>query len=144
MPDPTLLSVQHLTTGFDISGRFVPAVIDVSFDVASGETLCIVGESGSGKSVTALSIIGLVSAPGRVAGGSVIFNGRNLVGLAERDLQHVRGAEIGYVFQEPMTALNPVITIGSHIEETLRVHGRATRQTARARAIELLDAVSIP
>ncbi|MEO5897837.1 MAG: ABC transporter ATP-binding protein [Vicinamibacterales bacterium] len=144
MPDPTLLSVQHLTAGFVISGRFVPAVIDVSFDVAPGETLCIVGESGSGKSVTALSIIGLVSAPGRVAGGSVIFNGRNLVGLGEGDLRHVRGAEIGFVFQEPMTALNPVITIGSHIEETLRVHGRATRRTARARAIELLDAVSVP
>ncbi|HKH73525.1 MAG TPA: ABC transporter ATP-binding protein [Vicinamibacterales bacterium] len=139
-----LLSVQHLTAGFDIGGRFIPAVIDVSFGLAAGETLSIVGESGSGKSVTALSIIGLVSAPGRVAKGAVVFNGRNLVGLPEGDLQHVRGAEIGFVFQEPMTALNPVITIGSHIEETLRVHGRATRRTARARAIELLDAVSIP
>ncbi|MEO6212503.1 MAG: ABC transporter ATP-binding protein [Vicinamibacterales bacterium] len=153
MPEPTtaeatvngaLLSVQHLTAGFDIQGRFVPAVIDVSFGVAAGETLCIVGESGSGKSVTALSIIGLVSEPGRVAGGAVNFQGRDLVGLGERDLQRVRGAEIGFVFQEPMTALNPVITIGSHIEETLRVHGRATRRTARARAVELLDAVSIP
>jgi peptide/nickel transport system ATP-binding protein len=140
----TLLSVQHLTAGFDINGRFVPAVIDVSFGVAAGETLCLVGESGSGKSVTALSIIGLVSAPGRVSQGAVVFNGRNLVDLPERDLQHVRGAEIGFVFQEPMTALNPVITIGSHIEETLRVHGRATRRTARTRAIELLDAVSVP
>jgi len=73
-----------------------------------------------------------------------MFNGRNLVGLAERELQQIRGAEIGFVFQEPMTALNPVITIGSHIEETLRVHGRATRRTARTRAIELLDSVSIP
>jgi peptide/nickel transport system ATP-binding protein len=141
--DP-LLSVQHLTAGFDVSGRVVPAVIDVSFSVATGETLCIVGESGSGKSVTALSIIGLIPSPGRVMKGAVMFNGRNLVALAERELQQIRGAEIGFVFQEPMTALNPVITIGSHIEETLRVHGRATRRTARTRAIELLDSVSIP
>ena len=143
MSDP-LLAVEHLTAGFDIKGRLVPAVIDVSFSLFAGETLCLVGESGSGKSVTALSIIRLVQSPGRIAGGTVRLNGRNLMELSERDMQRVRGAEIGFIFQEPMTALNPVFTIGSHIEETLRAHGLATRRTARARAIELLESVSIP
>ena len=139
-----LLSVEHLTTGFDLRGRFVPAVIDVSFDLDPGETLCLVGESGSGKSVTALSIMRLVQPPGRIDDGRIVFKGRDLRVLSERQMQHIRGAEIGLIFQEPMTALNPVFTIGSQIEETLRVHGRATRRTARQKAIELLDAVSVP
>ena len=139
-----LLSVEHLTTGFDLKGRFVPAVIDVSFSVDAGETLCLVGESGSGKSLTALSIMRLVQAPGRVESGRLIFKGRDLRELPERDMQKIRGAEISLIFQEPMTALNPVFTIGSQIEETLRVHGRATRLTARHKAIELLDAVRVP
>ena len=143
MSDP-LLSVSHLTTGFDQDGRFVPAVIDVSFQVAAGETLGLVGESGSGKSLTALSIMGLVQPPGRIASGTITFKGRNLRDLSEREMQHVRGAEIGLIFQEPMTALNPVFTIGNQIEETLRIHGRATRRTARQKAIELLESVSIP
>jgi peptide/nickel transport system ATP-binding protein len=139
-----LLSVQHLTTGFDIGGRFVPAVLDVSFDVSPGETLCLVGESGSGKSVTALSIMRLVQRPGRIAEGRLLFKGRDLRSFGDREMQKIRGAEIALIFQEPMTALNPVFTIGSQIEETLRVHGRATRRTARQKAIELLDAVSVP
>jgi len=139
-----ILSVEHLTTGFDLDRGFAPAVIDVSFHVRSGETLCLVGESGSGKSLTALSILRLVPPPGRIAGGRILFRGRDLRVLPERDMQRVRGAEIGLVFQEPMTALNPVFTIGNQIEETLRVHGRATRRTARQRAIELLDSVSMP
>ncbi len=102
------------------------------------------GESGSGKSVTGLSLIRLVPPPGRITSGTITFNGRDLMSLSDGDMQKVRGAEIGFVFQEPMTALNPVITIGGHIEETLRVHDRATRRTAPARAVELLDAVSIP
>ena len=146
IPDPAsrLLSVEHLTTGFEVGGRFVPAVIDVTFHVNAGETLCLVGESGSGKSVTALSIIGLVQPPGRVDAGRILFRGRDLRPLGEREMQKIRGAEIALIFQEPMTALNPVFTIGNQIEETLRVHGRATRRTARQKAIELLDAVSIP
>ena len=142
--DSRLLSVEHLTTGFDIRGGFVPAVIDVSFDLKAGETLCLVGESGSGKSVTALSILGLVQPPGRIEHGRIVFKDRDLRTLDEREMQKIRGAEIALIFQEPMTALNPVFTIGSQIEETLRVHGRATRQNARQKAIELLDAVSIP
>jgi len=139
-----LLSVEHLTTGFEIGSRFVPAVIDVSFNLSAGETLCLVGESGSGKSVTALSILRLVQRPGRIAEGRILFNGTDLRSLGERDMQKIRGAQIALIFQEPMTALNPVFTIGNQIEETLRVHGRATRRTARVKAIELLDAVSIP
>ena len=121
-----------------------PAVIDVSFHVKAGETLCLVGESGSGKSVTALSILRLVQRPGRIAGGKIVFKGRDLLTLDEREMQKVRGAEIALIFQEPMTALNPVFTIGNQIEETLMVHGIARGRAARDRAIELLEAVSIP
>jgi peptide/nickel transport system ATP-binding protein len=141
---PPLLSVEHLTTGFDQHGRFVPAVIDVSFSVSAGETLCLVGESGSGKSLTAFSIMRLVQPPGRIASGAIRFKGQDLCALNQREMQQIRGGEIALIFQEPMTALNPVFTIGNQIEETLLVHGRATRRTARQRAIELLDAVSIP
>jgi len=144
LPASPLLSVQHLTIGFDQHGRFVPAVIDLSFSVATGETLCLVGESGSGKSLTALSIMRLVQPPGRIASGAIRFKGRDLCTLGEREMQSVRGAEIALIFQEPMTALNPVFTIGNQIEETLLVHKRTTRQTVRRRAIELLEAVSIP
>lgn len=139
-----LLSVEHLTTGFEVDRKFLPAVIDVSFEIRTRETLCLVGESGSGKSLTALSIMRLVQSPGRIAGGRINFRGRDLLGLPDPEMQRVRGAEIGLVFQEPMTALNPVFTIGSQIEETLLVHGRATRRNARQKAVELLDAVSIP
>jgi peptide/nickel transport system ATP-binding protein len=139
-----LLSVERLNTVFDLPSGTAAAVIDVSFHVNAGETLCLVGESGSGKSVTALSILRLVQRPGRIAGGRVIFNGRDLLTLSEREMQRVRGAEVALIFQEPMTALNPVFTIGDQIEETLIVHGAARRRAARQRAIELLGAVSIP
>jgi oligopeptide/dipeptide ABC transporter ATP-binding protein len=146
-PDARLLSVRNLTTGFDQDGRFAPAVIDVSFHVEPGETLCLVGESGSGKSLTALSIMGLIQSPGRIAAGTILFNARggsrDLLRLSEREMQEIRGGEIGLVFQEPMTALNPVFTIGNQIEETLRIHGRATRSDAREKSIELLRSVSV-
>jgi oligopeptide/dipeptide ABC transporter ATP-binding protein len=139
-----LLEVRDLTTGFEVGGQFVAAVIDARFEVYPGETLCLVGESGSGKSVTALSIMRLVQPPGRIAAGRILFKGQDLRAVDERAMQRIRGAEIALIFQEPMTALNPVFTIGSQIEETLRVHGRAGRRDARQRAIELLEAVSIP
>jgi oligopeptide/dipeptide ABC transporter ATP-binding protein len=139
-----LLSVDHLTTVFDLAAGPAPAVIDVSFHVNAGETLCLVGESGSGKSVTALSILRLVQRPGRIAGGRVVFKERDLLTLDERAMQGIRGAGIGLVFQEPMTALNPVFTIGNQIEETLMVHGIARGRAARDRAVELLEAVSMP
>jgi oligopeptide/dipeptide ABC transporter ATP-binding protein len=140
----TVLAVEHLTTGFDTPGRFVPAVIDVSFHLRKGETLCLVGESGSGKSLTAFSILGLIRPPGRIAGGAILYEGRDLRRLSEREMQQVRGGGIALIFQEPMTALNPVFTIGTQIEETLIVHGRATRRTARHKAIELLETVRVP
>jgi oligopeptide/dipeptide ABC transporter ATP-binding protein len=139
-----LLSVEHLTTVFDLPAGPVPAADDISFEIRAGETLGLVGESGSGKSVTALSIMRLVQPPGRIARGSIRFKGRDLLTLSERDMQAVRGAEIGLIFQEPMTALNPVFTIGDQIGETLLVHGRATRRDANARAVELLGAVRLP
>jgi peptide/nickel transport system ATP-binding protein len=141
---PELLSVEQLTTVFDLPAGPAAAVNDVSFHVNAGETLCLVGESGSGKSVTAMSILRLVQPPGRIARGRIVFRDRDLMTLGERDMQKVRGAGIALVFQEPMTALNPVFTIGNQIEETLAVHGVATGHAARNRAVELLEAVSIP
>jgi len=143
MADGALLSVEHLTTVFDTAGGPVPAVDDVSFEIRAGETLGLVGESGSGKSVTALSIMRLVQPPGRIASGHLFFKGRDLLTLDERAMRRVRGAEIALIFQEPMTALNPVFRVGAQIAETLLVHGRATRREAKARAIELLRAVRI-
>ncbi len=139
-----LLAVEHLTTVFDTAEGPVPAVDDVSFEIRAGETLGLVGESGSGKSVTALSIMRLVQPPGRIASGRLWFKGRDLMTLGEREMQSVRGAEISLIFQEPMTALNPVFRVGAQIAETLLVHGRATRGEARDKSIELLRAVRIP
>ena len=136
-----LLSVEHLTTAFPIDGPWVPAVNDVSFALDAGETLALVGESGCGKSLSALSIMRLVDPPGRIVSGAVRFDGRDLLRLTEREMRAVRGASIGLVLQEPMAALNPVFTIGSQIVEALEVHGQARGRAARARAIELLDAV---
>jgi len=145
---PSLLDVRDLTTEFVIerSGarRVIRAVDGVSLHIAPGETVGLVGESGSGKSVTARSIIRLVPSPGRIVSGSIVFEGRDLTHLDEDDLRHVRGARIGFVFQEPMTALNPVFTIGDQIAEALIVHGVARGAAARARAVELLDAVRMP
>ena len=106
-------------------GREAAAVDDVSFEIRRGETLGLVGESGSGKSVTALSILRLVLPPGRIAGGRIELEGRNLLDLEEGALRRIRGRRIGFIFQEPMVALNPVYTIGFQIEETLQVHGLA-------------------
>src|SRR5436190_10087956 len=139
-----LLVVERLTTVFDTPQGPVAAVNDVSFTVRTGETLGLVGESGCGKSVTALSIMRLIQRPGRIAAGAIRFRGRDLLALNEADMRAVRGAEISLIFQEPMTALNPVFSVGDQIGETLLVHGRATRREAKAKAVELLDAVRIP
>jgi oligopeptide/dipeptide ABC transporter ATP-binding protein len=143
-----MLSVSNLVTEFPIErqGRSlsVRAVDGVSFQIDRGETLGLVGESGCGKSMTALSILQLVPPPGRTAGGSVVFEARDLLRLNERELRRIRGARIGFVFQEPMTALNPVYTVGDQIAESLTVHGLLSARDARARAIELLEAVRVP
>jgi oligopeptide/dipeptide ABC transporter ATP-binding protein len=139
-----ILSVDGLTTLVATPSGPAPAVDDVSFEILPGETLGLVGESGSGKSLTALSIMRLVPPPGRIAGGHIRFQGRELLDLDERAMCEVRGAEIALIFQEPMTALNPVFTVGDQIRETLLVHHRATRRDADLHARALLEAVRIP
>jgi ABC-type dipeptide/oligopeptide/nickel transport system ATPase component len=139
-----LLEVDHLTTVFELPGRSVTAVDDVSFELHKGETLGLVGESGSGKSVTALSILRLVQPPGHIVSGAVRFAGRDLLTLSERDMCSIRGSRIAMIFQEPSAALDPVFTIGDHIAEALQAHGRITSREARPRSIELLKAVRIP
>ena len=143
-PDTPLLRVQDLTTTFTLPGGTIKAVDHVSLELRRGETLGLVGESGSGKSMTALSILRLVQPPGETMGGPIEFNGRHdLLELPEREMRKIRGAEIGFIFQEPMTALNPVFTVGDQIAEALLVHHKATRSAARAKSIELLTAVRI-
>ena len=145
---PPLLDVRDLTTEFVVqrggARHIIRAVDGVSFHIRRGEIFGLVGESGSGKSVTARSIIRLVPPPGRISSGSIVLEGRDLAHLNEDELRHVRGARIGFVFQEPMTALNPVFTIGDQIAEALIVHRVARGAAARARAVELLDAVRMP
>ena len=132
--EPPLLAVRDLGVAFPRGGGQLHAVRDVSFDIHRGETLGLVGESGSGKSLTAFAVIGLVPPPGRVVGGSVRLEGRDLARLPEREMCAVRGRRIGFIFQEPMTALDPVHTIGAQIAEALSVHGLARgREAARAR-----------
>ncbi|QWW71125.1 ABC transporter ATP-binding protein [Rhizobium sp. WYJ-E13] len=140
-----LLEVRNLTVAFDTPSGTVHAVNDVSYILEEGETLGIVGESGSGKSVHALSMVGLIATPpGRIVSGEVIFNGRDLLRLSQRELFEVRGKEIGFVFQDPMTSLNPVLTIERQIAEPLRRHFGMSKSQARARVIELLELVGIP
>jgi oligopeptide/dipeptide ABC transporter ATP-binding protein len=140
-----LLRLEDLKTYFYTDTAVIRAVDGVSFEVDAGETLAVVGESGSGKSVTALSILKLVaSPPGRIIGGRVLFKGRDLVPLGNEEMRAIRGKEISMIFQEPMTALNPVYTCGEQIIETLVLHERIDRRAARRRAIEMLERVGIP
>jgi oligopeptide/dipeptide ABC transporter ATP-binding protein len=139
-----LLSVRDLRTSFFTSDGEVRAVDGVSFDIEDGRTVGLVGESGCGKSVTALSIVQLLpKGTGRIVGGAVQFNGKDLVGLREEEIRRIRGNEISMVFQEPMTSLNPVMTVGDQIAETVRLHQGASRGEARDRAIEMLRLVKI-
>src|SRR5690606_22973439 len=139
-----VLSVSNLNTSFRVGKQWKPVVRGVSFDIAPKETVVVVGESGSGKSVTALSIMGLTSPTASRVEGSIKLLGKELVGLPERDMQRIRGNDVAMIFQEPMTSLNPVLTIGSQIAETLILHRGFSRAEAEAETIRLLDKVRIP
>ena len=139
-----LLSVKNLSTEFPVKKGIVKAVEDVSFDVDAGEILAIVGESGSGKSVTSLSVMGLLAEPGHVAGGSMEFEGKDLVTLPEREYRELRGNDMAMIFQEPMTSLNPVYRVGKQIVEAIRTHENVSKKEARERAIDMLRKVGIP
>ena len=143
MAEP-LLSVDGLRVEFSTERGTIYAVNGVSFAIAKGETLGIVGESGCGKSVTALALLGILSRAGRVAGGTAMFAGKDLLRLSDRELRAIRGKDIGMIFQDPMTSLNPVHSIGSQIREALTTHVEISGKEADARVIELLDQVGIP
>lgn len=139
-----LLEVKNLTTVFPVDGGLLRAVDGVSFHLDRGEVLCLVGESGCGKSMTALSILKLVPPPGRISAGEVVFKGRNLMGLDAEEMRLVRGDQVSMVFQEPMSALNPVFTVGDQVSEVLRVHRDLSRGEAMKKATDLLQSVGIP
>ena len=139
-----LLEVRRLETYFETRAGTVRAVDDVSFEIQPGETLGLVGESGCGKSMTALSILRLVPRPGRIVSGEILFEGEDLLQLSEPEMRRLRGGRIGMVFQDPMTSLNPVHTVGDQIAESARIHFRSSRKAARQRAVDLLASVGIP
>jgi oligopeptide/dipeptide ABC transporter ATP-binding protein len=144
--EEALLSVQDLKVFFYGEDGVVSKAVDgVSYDVRKGETVCLAGESGCGKTVSALAILGLLpQPPGKIAGGRILFKGQNLLGLDEQALQHIRGKEISMIFQEPMTSLNPVFTIGEQIEEVIYEHEAVGRPVAQQRVLQLLRDVGLP
>lgn len=144
-----LLAVNNLKTYFNTDDGVVKSVDGVTFHIKKGETLAVVGESGSGKSVTSLTVMRLIPMPpGQIAGGEILFTGkdgvqRNLVNVSEAEMRRIRGNDISMIFQEPMTSLNPVFTVGDQIAEVVRLHRRASRTAARARALEMLRLVRV-
>lgn len=142
--DMPVLEVRNLQTQFDTRAGMLRAVNDVSFTLRRGEILGLVGESGSGKTVTGFSLLGLVDAPGRISGGSVQLNGRELVGLSHGELRKLRGREISMIFQDPIATLNPMLTVGQQMHMALVAHERLSRRAADTRAAEWLGRVGIP
>lgn len=142
--DGTLLKVEGLRTHFFVPDGVVKAVDDVSFSLRPGEVLGLVGESGSGKSMTCRSIMRLVPAPGRIVGGHIYYQGEDILTWSDSRLTRFRGSEVSMILQEPMTALNPVLTIGEQIAETIVQHEHVSRKDAEARAVELLRMVGVP
>jgi oligopeptide/dipeptide ABC transporter ATP-binding protein len=140
----SLLSVEDLRVEFWTQRGTVHAVNGVSFEIAAGETLGIVGESGCGKSVTSLAILGILPRAGRVTGGRAMFEGRDLIGRPDRELRQIRGRDIAMIFQDPMTSLNPVLTVGRQIRESIDTHFDLDRKQAERRVVELLEQVGIP
>ena len=139
-----LLEVKNLRVEFKTRSGIVPVLDDLSFDLRRGERIGFVGESGCGKSMTALALMGLLPGIGRVASGQILFKGEDIVNANEKRMQNLRGNEISMIFQEPMTSLNPVFTIGSQIAEVLRRHRNMDKDEAHKKAVDLLDAVKIP
>jgi len=139
-----LLEIRNLTTAFPGENGLLKAVENVSFTLLKGEVLCLVGESGCGKSMTALSILQLVPPPGAIIAGEVIFDGRDLMNLEPEEIRLIRGDRISMVFQEPMSALNPVFSVGDQVSEVFRIHRDMDREEARLKAVELLGRVGIP
>ena len=144
-PDPApLLEVENLRVEFDTPEGKSRAVNGVSFQIREGETLGLVGESGCGKSLTAMSVLRLITPPGRIASGRILYRGRDLLALSEPEIRKVRGKEIALIFQEPVAALNPVFTVGDQIAEAIRVHNKVSKKDALAEAARLLRLVQIP
>ncbi|MFN3685434.1 ABC transporter ATP-binding protein [Salinarimonas sp.] len=149
LPEDVILSVRELRTWFALPDATAKAVDGVTFDLKAGQTLAVVGESGSGKSVTSLSVMGLLSRPGKVAGGQMLFRDRagrvrDLARTSAKEYRAIRGREIAMIFQEPMTSLNPLYTVGDQIGEMIALHEPVSRAQARARALEMLQRVEIP
>lgn len=144
MTQKEILKIENLKTYFDTWAGIVKAVDGVSLEVREGETLGLVGESGSGKSVTALSILRIVPRPGKIIEGKISYKGENLLAKSEKELQKIRGKEIGYIFQDPATSLNPVINIADQLVEVIRRHQNVTKKEALEKAIELFRLVEIP
>jgi oligopeptide/dipeptide ABC transporter ATP-binding protein len=139
-----LLEVRHLSTVFHTRSGDITAVNDVSYDLEAGRSLAIVGESGSGKTVSALSLIGLVPSPGKIVGGQIKYNGEDLTGMSENRWRQFRGRDIAMIFQDPMTAMNPVLTIGTQLTEALVWNEGKTLEQATARVVETMEMVGIP
>ncbi|GAK32726.1 ABC transporter ATP-binding protein [Iodidimonas nitroreducens] len=145
LPAAPLLELRDLDVSFRTEGGWLRAVQGLSFTLGAGETLAIVGESGSGKSVSALSVMRLIpDPPGKITGGDILYQGQSLLGFSERQMRQLRGNDISMIFQEPMTSLNPVLSIGQQIGEAIRLHQGADRPEARARALDMLRLVQIP
>lgn len=145
MDHDSILKINDLKTYFKIDDQKVVKAVDgVSFEVPKGKTLGIVGESGSGKSITALSILQLLDEPGEIVGGEILFNGDNLIEKSIPEMRKIRGNQISMIFQEPMTSLNPVHTIGNQISETIDIHQKLSRTESKKKTIELLELVGIP
>ncbi|MEW6502559.1 MAG: ABC transporter ATP-binding protein [Chloroflexota bacterium] len=141
---PPLLQVQNLKTYYYTDDGIVKAVDGVDFEVYPGEVLGLVGESGCGKSVTSLSIMGLIEPPGKIVDGKILFDGKNLLEMSEKEMAQVRGKNISMIFQQPQTSLNPVFTIGEQISEILKIHSSLSKQELHQRTLELLQMVGIP
>ena len=144
MSDAPLLAVKHLEIAFKLESGLFHAVSNLSFELEAGKTLGLVGESGSGKSLTALALLNLIPTPGSITKGEIHFNGENILNRSAENIRALRGNKISMIFQEPMSALNPVLTIGQQIAEALLIHGETSKNAAQQKAIAMLDRVGIP